>query len=219
MGHNTAALIRFRHFINSSLALAFLNLACRDHVPAFPQRCRVGPVSLTPSRSQIRTLNSRVLRLVPPNEGCRLRSRIGAPPVASWLTPSVGDLPPSLHGHTPLPRYYGAVRPYPPHRHFPPRSFAACTFSLWHRRTPQALLHLSYSSVPLYADGTFVTHDPLRTQGDLSPIGQVLVSGCGAAPKASRPAPNKSLWNAVGTPAAFVQFRARLGKRGPGCCR
>src|SRR6266851_6733411 len=23
----------------------------------------------------------------------------GAPPVASWLTPNVGDLPPSLHGH------------------------------------------------------------------------------------------------------------------------
>src|ERR1700747_2240927 len=33
-------------------------------------------------------------------------------------------------GITPLPRYYGAVRPYPPHRYFRPRSFAACTFSL-----------------------------------------------------------------------------------------
>src|SRR5258706_7992665 len=76
---------------HGSLALASLTLAWRDHVPAFPQRCRVGPGSLTPSRSQIRTLNSRVIRLVPPNEGCRLRSRIGAPPVASWLTPSVGD--------------------------------------------------------------------------------------------------------------------------------
>src|SRR6201986_3349097 len=31
-------LIRFRHFINGSLALASLNLACRDQVPAFPQR-------------------------------------------------------------------------------------------------------------------------------------------------------------------------------------
>src|SRR5580704_13908912 len=37
-------LIRFRHFIDGSLALASLNLACRDHVPAFPQRCRVGPL-------------------------------------------------------------------------------------------------------------------------------------------------------------------------------
>src|SRR5271169_4369279 len=42
---------------------------------------------------------SRVIRLVPPHEGCRLPSRIGAPPVASWLAPNVGDLPPSLHGH------------------------------------------------------------------------------------------------------------------------
>src|SRR5438067_8660803 len=65
------------------------------------QRCRVGPRSFTPSRSQIRTSHSRVIRLVPPNEGCRLPSRIGAPPVASWLTPNVGDLPPSLHGHYP----------------------------------------------------------------------------------------------------------------------
>ena len=31
-------LIRFRHFIDGSLALASLNLACQDHVPAFPQR-------------------------------------------------------------------------------------------------------------------------------------------------------------------------------------
>ena len=31
-------LIRFRHFIDGSLALASLNLACRDHVPTFPQR-------------------------------------------------------------------------------------------------------------------------------------------------------------------------------------
>ena len=31
-------LIRFRHFIDGSLALASLNRACRDHVPTFPQR-------------------------------------------------------------------------------------------------------------------------------------------------------------------------------------
>ena len=42
-----------------------------------------------------------IIRLLPPNEGCRLPSRIGAPPVASWLTPNVGDLPPLLHGHYP----------------------------------------------------------------------------------------------------------------------
>src|SRR5207237_6411583 len=48
----------------------------------------------------------------------------------------VGSLPTSVTcplpstGITPLPRYYGAVRPYPPHRYFRPRSFAACPFSL-----------------------------------------------------------------------------------------
>src|SRR6266571_9501416 len=31
-------LIRFRHFIGGSLALVSLNLACREHVPTFPQR-------------------------------------------------------------------------------------------------------------------------------------------------------------------------------------
>src|SRR6266496_3616267 len=31
-------LIRFRHFIDGSLALASLNRACRNLVPAFPQR-------------------------------------------------------------------------------------------------------------------------------------------------------------------------------------
>src|SRR3954454_24341743 len=36
-------LIRFRHFIDGSLALASLNLACRDQVPTFPQR---SPLSL-----------------------------------------------------------------------------------------------------------------------------------------------------------------------------
>src|SRR5262249_3023036 len=33
-------LIRFRHFIGGSLALAPLNLACRDQVPTLPQRCQ-----------------------------------------------------------------------------------------------------------------------------------------------------------------------------------
>src|SRR5271165_4319960 len=48
----------------------------------------------------------------------------------------VGSLPTSVTcplrstGITPLPRYYGAVRPCPPHRYFRPRSFPACTFSL-----------------------------------------------------------------------------------------
>src|ERR1700719_2373788 len=81
-------LIRFRHFIDGSLALASLNLACRDQVPAFPQRS-----------------------------------------------------PPSLLTTAAL----GGLRPAPDCR---PR---------------RALLHLSYSSAPLHADGAFVTHAPFRT--------------------------------------------------------
>src|SRR6185312_10188594 len=69
--------------------------------------------SFTPSRSQIRTRHSRVIRLVPPNEGCRLPSRIGAPPVASWLTPNVGDLPPSRHGHYPASSLLRSSPPLP----------------------------------------------------------------------------------------------------------
>src|ERR1700751_3497456 len=48
----------------------------------------------------------------------------------------VGSLPTSVTcplrstGIARLPRYYGAVRPCPPHRYFRPRRFAACTFSL-----------------------------------------------------------------------------------------
>src|SRR5262252_9919891 len=48
----------------------------------------------------------------------------------------VGPLPTSVTcplrstGITPLPCYYGAVRPCPPHRYFRPRRFAACAFSL-----------------------------------------------------------------------------------------
>src|SRR6202035_3985562 len=76
-------LIRFRHFIDGSLALASLNLACRDHVPTFPQR----------SQPSLLTTAAR-----------------------------------------------GGLRPAPDCR---PR---------------RALLHLSYSSAPLHADGAFVTH-------------------------------------------------------------
>src|SRR6201987_2753568 len=83
-------LIRFRHFINGSLALASLNLACRDQVPAFPQR----------SQPSLLTTAAR-----------------------------------------------GGLRPAPDCR---PR---------------RALLHLSYSSAPVYPDGAFVTHTP---RADLS---------------------------------------------------
>jgi hypothetical protein len=48
---------------------------------------------------------------------------VGPPPTS--VTCPLGST-----GITPLPRYYGAVRPCPPHRYFRPRRFAACTFSL-----------------------------------------------------------------------------------------
>ena len=44
---------------------------------------RVGPGNFTPSPSQNRTGRSRVIRLVPPVESCRLPSSIGVPPVTS----------------------------------------------------------------------------------------------------------------------------------------
>src|SRR5690348_9246597 len=51
------------------------------------------------------------------------------PPVENWSSSCCQlasvTCPLRSTGITPLPRYYGAVRPYPPHRYFRPRSFAA----------------------------------------------------------------------------------------------
>ena len=68
---------------------------------------------------------------MPPHEGCRLPLRIGAPPVASWLAPNVGDLPPSLHGH--YTRFNATTRQSAPLRRigtFGLAVGAACAFSL-----------------------------------------------------------------------------------------
>ena len=43
--------------------------------------CRVGPGTFTPSPSQIRTGYSRIIRLVPPREGCRLPLYVGFLPL------------------------------------------------------------------------------------------------------------------------------------------
>src|SRR6201998_677522 len=55
-----------RHFIDSSLALASLNLACRDHVPTFPQR---SPPSLltTAARGGLRPAPDCRPRRAPPH--------------------------------------------------------------------------------------------------------------------------------------------------------
>jgi hypothetical protein len=56
---------------------------------------------------------------------------IGAPPVASWLAPNVGDLPPSLHGH--YTRFLATTKQSAPSRRigtFGLAVGAACAFSL-----------------------------------------------------------------------------------------
>src|SRR5262249_62316514 len=83
-------------------------------------------------------------KLVPPHEGCRLPLRIGAPPVASWLAPNVGDLPPSLHGH--YTRFNATTRQSAPFRRigtFGLAVGAACAFFPWHRRSGS---HVPYKS-------------------------------------------------------------------------
>ena len=52
--------------------------------------CRVGPGNFTPSLSQIRTGYSRIIRLVPPREGCRLPLNEGLVP-ANRLAQINGD--------------------------------------------------------------------------------------------------------------------------------
>jgi hypothetical protein len=86
--------------------------------------CRVGPGSFTPSLSQNRLGHSRVIRLVPPLEGCRLPLNIGFLPLP--VDPSQMAVTRSLRstGITPFRRYYGAVRPSLAHRYFRPRSLS-----------------------------------------------------------------------------------------------
>jgi hypothetical protein len=71
---------------------------------------------------------------VPPNEGCRLPSRIGAHPVASWPAPTSMTCSLCSTGITPFHHYYGAVRPWPAHRYFRPRGFGRLRLFPWHRR-------------------------------------------------------------------------------------
>ena len=97
--------------------------------------CRVGPRNFTLSPSQIRTGYSRIIRLVPPREGCRLPLNFGflpMPVVRQRLTRSNGDdPPPSLHGH--YTRFNATTRQSAPVRRigtFGLAVRAACAFSL-----------------------------------------------------------------------------------------
>jgi len=68
---------------------------------------------------------------VPPREGCRLPSRIGARPVASWLAPNVGGLPP--FAPRALPRFNTTTGQSAPLRRISTFGLAvgaACAFSL-----------------------------------------------------------------------------------------
>src|SRR6202049_2666448 len=72
---------------------------------------RVGPVNFTPSLSQIRTGYSRIIRLVPSREGCRLPLNEGLLPANQLAQISGDDPPPSLQPPLRgLRRYYEAVR-------------------------------------------------------------------------------------------------------------
>ena len=68
-------LIRFRHFIDGSLALASLNLACWNLVPAFPQR---SPPSLltTAACGGLRSTPDCRPRRGPPSSLVRLRTAV-----------------------------------------------------------------------------------------------------------------------------------------------
>jgi len=61
--------------------------------------CRVGPGNFTPSPSQIRTGYSRIIRLVPSHEGCRLPLNKGLLPANQLAHISGDDPPPSLQPH------------------------------------------------------------------------------------------------------------------------
>jgi hypothetical protein len=61
--------------------------------------CRVGPGNFTPSPSQIRTGYSRIIRLVPSHEGCRLPLNEGLLPANQLAQISCDDPPPLLQPH------------------------------------------------------------------------------------------------------------------------
>ena len=99
------------------------------------------------------------------NEGCRLPSRIGAPPVASWLTPNVGDLPPSLHGHYPASSLLRSSPPLPAASVLSASQFRCLYLFPWHRRTGSQVpyespneSHASYTPGTAWPVGRFPPH-------------------------------------------------------------
>src|SRR5580692_9094515 len=84
-----------RRFACARLSQSCLPKSCSGFSATLPSR--PGEFHPEPLTDPDLTLSRHPARA--PNEGCRLPSRIGAPPVVSWLVPNVGDLPPLLHGH------------------------------------------------------------------------------------------------------------------------
>src|SRR5207244_8302148 len=93
--------------------------------------CRVGPGNFTPSPSQIRTGYSRIIRLVPSHEGCRLPLNEGLLPANQLAQISGDDPPPSLQSH--YRTFVATTRQSAPLRRigtFGLAVVAACAFSL-----------------------------------------------------------------------------------------
>src|SRR6185312_16763025 len=93
--------------------------------------CRVGPRNFTPSPSQIRTGYSRIIRLVPSHEGCRLPLNKELLPANQLAHISGDDPPPSLQPH--YRTFIANTRQSAPLRRigtFGLSVGAACTFSL-----------------------------------------------------------------------------------------
>ncbi len=95
--------------------------------------CRVGPGNFTPSRSQmIRTGHSRVIRLVPSHEGCRLPLNIRVPPGMTRLTQAQRRWPAPFAPRA-LPRFPATTEQSAPSQRigtFGLAVGAACAFSL-----------------------------------------------------------------------------------------
>jgi hypothetical protein len=108
--------------------------AANDREPRSPLRADWSVYELT-HRAPGSPTGRGLARNAPESVGTLLLS-VGSRRELELLLLSVGSLPTSVTcplcstGITPLPRYYGAVRPCPPHRYFRPRRFAAWTFSL-----------------------------------------------------------------------------------------
>jgi len=93
------------------------------------------------------------------------RREFGAPPVASWLTPNVGDLPPSLHGHYPASSLLRSSPPLPAASVLSASQFRCLYLFPWHRRTGSQVpyespneSHASYTPGTAWPVGRFPPH-------------------------------------------------------------